>query len=139
MVHLVTDGMVKNDDKHLGKDYSSIIIKEIQTEMKTFQQSHQQSPSQIRLSMLLNEPGTQTGLTDVFIGGSFWNGTRQRVSQELQLLIRPRKAPYYLLISHLSLSLSPLTEGYLFSSSVPSFPQNPCPRPLSPPPPLPQS
>ena len=27
-------------------------------EMKTFQQSHQQSPSQIRLSMLLNEPGT---------------------------------------------------------------------------------
>ena len=49
--------------------------------------------------MLLNEPGTQTGLTDVFIGGSFWNGTRQRVSQELQLLIRPRKAPYYLLIS----------------------------------------
>ena len=79
--------MVKNDDKHLGKDYSSIIIKEIQTEMKTFQQSHQQSPSQRRLSMLLNEPGTQTGLTDVYTGRSFWHGTRQRISQELQLLI----------------------------------------------------
>ena len=58
MVHLVTDGTIQNDDKHLGKDYSTRSTKEIQTEMKTFQQSHQQSPSQIRLSMLLNEPGT---------------------------------------------------------------------------------
>ena len=58
MVHLVTDGMAKNDDKHLRKDYSPIIIKEIQTEMKTFQQSHQQSPLQMRVSMLLSEPDT---------------------------------------------------------------------------------
>lgn len=50
--------MAKNDDKHLGKDYSPIIIKEIETEMKTFQQSHQQSPLQMRLSMLLSEPDT---------------------------------------------------------------------------------
>lgn len=48
-------------------------------------------------------------------------------------------APNYLLISHHFLSLSPLTEWYSFSSSVPSFPQwtLACPRPLSPPPPLP--
>ena len=39
------------------------------------------------------------------MGGSFWNGTRQHISQELQLLTWPRKAPYYLLISYHFLSL----------------------------------
>lgn len=85
--------------------------------MKTFQQSHQQSPSPIRLSMLLNEPGTQTGLTETCtLVGRFGMGTRQRISQELQLLIWPRR-PLTTYLLHITFFLSPLTEWYLFSSS----------------------
>lgn len=112
--------MVKNNEtpisyKHLGKSSSSLLIKEIQIEMKTFHLSHQQS----FITDTINVDVNQVLIQDRNIN---WQATMEwnqiMYFSRTSILNKAYKgqcdlAPIYLLISHHS--LNPSTDIMVFS------------------------